>query len=126
MIAGIFHRYGGKYEENYGSKSGLIARIFLFSATLPLVFDHARKKVCLSFMKNTPFSVPLKIKAFCIGSHITTLSCQQIAKEMPAKSCKINANSQKVGSDNEPLRGRLQPSRKTERDFYEKEGQWSG
>jgi len=36
----------------------LIARIFLFSETLSLIFAHARKKVCLSFMKNTPFSVP--------------------------------------------------------------------
>ena len=34
-IAGIFYRYGGKYEENYGSKSGLIARIFYFRLHYP-------------------------------------------------------------------------------------------
>jgi len=42
----------------------LIARIFLFSEKLSLIFAHARKKVCLSFMKNTPFSVPSIIQGF--------------------------------------------------------------
>ena len=44
----------------------MIARIFLFSEKLSLIFAHARKKVCLSFMKNTPFSVPLIIQGFFV------------------------------------------------------------
>lgn len=42
----------------------MIARIFLFSETLSLIFAHARKKVCLSFMKNIPFSVPSIFQGF--------------------------------------------------------------
>ena len=42
-------------------------------------------------------------------------TCQQIAKEMPYDV--VNLNPQKVGSDSEPSRGRLQPNRHSECDF---------
>ena len=46
--------------------------------------------------------------------------CQQVAKEMPYDV--VNLNPQKVGSDSEPSRGRLQLSRWAERDFLRKGG----
>ena len=40
----------------------------------------------------------------------------------PAENYEVVVNPQKVGSDSEPSRGRLQPSRRAERDLLRKGG----